>query len=80
MAPYNLEQNTKESTLINIDLFDYFLFVEHIKIELGNSMFPRLEISETNKLCEFKLFPWQQEDFKMALFLHSYLNISCFVR
>ena len=37
----------------NIDLFDYFLFMERIKMKLGNSMFPRLEISETNKFCKF---------------------------
>ena len=27
-------------------------------MKLGNSMFPRLEISKTNKLCKFCLFPW----------------------
>ena len=37
----------------NIDLFDYFLFVERIKMKLRNIMFPRLEISETNKFCQF---------------------------
>ena len=42
----------------NFDLFDYFLFVELVKVKLGNSMFPQLEISETNKFCKFQLFPW----------------------
>ena len=40
-------------------------------MKLGNSMFPRLEISESNKFCKFQRFPWQHDDFKMAEFLHS---------
>ena len=33
----------------NTDLFDYFLSVERLKMKFGQSMFSRLEISETNK-------------------------------
>ena len=31
----------------------YFLFLQRIRIKLGNILFPRLEISETNKFCKF---------------------------
>ena len=34
-------------------------------MKLGDSVFPRLKISETNKFCKFKLFPWQHGDFKI---------------
>ena len=37
---------------LNIDLLDYFMFMKRRKMKLGNSMFPRLEISETNKFCK----------------------------
>ena len=42
--PYSFKQNSIDSTI---------LFVERVKIKLGNSMFPRLKISETNKFFKF---------------------------
>ena len=39
--------------LPTLSIFDYFLFVERLKMKLGNSMFPRLDISQTNEFCEF---------------------------
>ena len=49
-----------------------------MKLELGYSTFSRLEISKTKKICEFLLFPWQHDDFKMAelYFFLKYLRLA----
>ena len=48
-------------------------------MKLGHSMFPGLEISKTNKFRKFLLFPWQHDNFKTVVFLHSFLGILGFL-
>ena len=59
---------------------DYFLAVIRMKMKLGYSMFLSLEISKNSKFYEFLVFPWQHDDFKMAVFLLFFSCISDFRR
>ena len=53
VATYSFKQNTACRFLFNIDLFDYFLFVECINMKFGFNMLQVLEASKTNKFGNF---------------------------
>ena len=53
VVTYSFKQNTACRFLFNIDLFDYFLFVECINMKFGLNMLQVLEASKTNKFGNF---------------------------